>query len=88
MARRRSWLLEPWVTFTGLIPKTDYHHADMLIYVGTNPMVSHAHNTGMYNPAVWIRAVAKRGEVWTIDPVFTETAKFSTRHIEFAPAAE
>ena len=60
----------------------------MLIYVGTNPMVSHAHNTGMFNPAVFIRAVAERGEVWTIDPVLTETAKFSTRHIAAYPGKD
>ena len=74
--------------FYGLNPKTDYDHVDMLIYVGTNPMVSHAHNTGMFNPAVWIRAAAKRGEVWTIDPVRTETAKFSTRHIKAYPGKD
>ena len=38
--------------FFGLNPKTDYDNVEMLIYVGTNPMVSHAHNTGMFNPAV------------------------------------
>ncbi len=74
--------------FPGLNPKTDYNDVHMLIYVGTNPMVSHAHNTGMYNPAVWIRAAAERGEVWTIDPVFTETAKFSTRHIAAYPGKD
>ncbi|HTV96273.1 MAG TPA: molybdopterin-dependent oxidoreductase [Steroidobacteraceae bacterium] len=74
--------------FYGLNPKTDYHDVDMLIYVGTNPMVSHAHNTGMFNPAVWIRAAARRGEVWTIDPVRTETAKFSTRHIAAYPGKD
>jgi len=74
--------------FYGLNPKTDYDSVDMLIYVGTNPMVSHAHNTGMFNPAVWIRAAAKRGEVWTIDPVRTETVKFSTRHIAAYPGKD
>jgi anaerobic selenocysteine-containing dehydrogenase len=74
--------------FFGLNPKTDYDNVEMLIYVGTNPMVSHAHNTGMFNPAVWIRAAARRGEVWTIDPVFTETAKFSTRHIAAYPGKD
>jgi anaerobic selenocysteine-containing dehydrogenase len=66
-------------------PKTDYDNVEMLIYVGTNPMVSHAHNTGMFNPPYWIKEAAKRGEVWTIDPVATETAKFSTRHIAAYP---
>jgi anaerobic selenocysteine-containing dehydrogenase len=74
--------------FYGLNPKTDYNNVEMLIYVGTNPMVSHAHNTGMYNPATWIRAVAERGEVWTIDPVFTETAKWSTRHVAAHPGKD
>jgi anaerobic selenocysteine-containing dehydrogenase len=71
-----------------LNPKTDYANAAMVIYVGTNPMVSHAHNTGMYNPAVWIKSVARRGEVWTIDPVATETAKMGTRHIAAYPGKD
>lgn len=74
--------------FYGLNPKTDYDDVEMLIYVGTNPMVSHAHNTGMFNPAQHIRAAAARGEVWTIDPVFTETAKWSTRHVAAYPGKD
>ena len=74
--------------FMGLNPKTDYDNAEMVMYVGTNPMVSHAHNTGMFNPGYWIRSIAKRGEVWTIDPVLTETAKFSTRHIAAYPGKD
>jgi anaerobic selenocysteine-containing dehydrogenase len=74
--------------FPGLNPKTDYDNVDMLVYVGVNPMVSHGHNTGMFNPAVPIRAIARRGEVWTIDPLFTETAKFSTRHIAPYPGKD
>lgn len=74
--------------FPGLNPKTDDKACDMLVYVGTNPMVSHGHNTGMFNPAGPIRAMAKRGEVWTIDPLFTETAKFSTRHVQPHPGKD
>lgn len=74
--------------FPGINPKTDYDKVELLLYVGTNPMVSHAHNTGMFNPAIWIKAAAKRGEVWTIDPVYTETAKFSTRHIAAYPGKD
>ena len=74
--------------FPGLNPKADYEHVDMLLYVGNNPMVSHGHNTGMCNPAVDIRAAAARGEVWTIDPLFTETAKFSTRHLAPYPGKD
>lgn len=74
--------------FPGLNPKTDNESCEMLVYVGVNPMVSHGHNTGMYNPAGPIRDMAKRGEVWTIDPLFTETAKFSTRHIQPYPGKD
>lgn len=74
--------------FPGLNPKTDNDNCEMLIYVGVNPMVSHGHNTGMFNPAGPIRAMAKRGEVWTIDPLFTETAKFSTRHVQPYPGKD
>jgi anaerobic selenocysteine-containing dehydrogenase len=74
--------------FYGLNPKTDYDNVEMLIYVGTNPMVSHAHNTGMFNPGRWIKAAANRGEVWTIDPVRTRTAKLSTRHIAAYPGKD
>jgi len=74
--------------FPGLTPKIDFDNVDMLLFVGTNPMVSHGHNNGMFNPAVPIRAAAARGEVWTIDPLATETAKFSTRHIAPYPATD
>jgi len=71
-----------------LNPKTDYDNVELLIYVGTNPVVSHAHNTGMFDPVTWIRSVAKRGEVWTIDPVRTQTARLSTRHIAAHPGKD
>ncbi len=74
--------------FPGLNAKTDNDHVDMLLYVGVNPMVSHGHNTGMFNPAPEIRAIAERGEVWTIDPLHTETAKFSSRHIAPYPGKD
>jgi anaerobic selenocysteine-containing dehydrogenase len=70
------------------MPKTDYDGVELLIYIGTNPMVSHAHNTGMFNPATWIKPVLARGEVWTIDPVATETARMSTRHIKPHPGKD
>jgi anaerobic selenocysteine-containing dehydrogenase len=74
--------------FPGLSPKTDNDNCDMLIYIGVNPMVSHGHNTGMFNPAIPIRAMAERGEIWTVDPLFTETAKFSTRHVQPYPGKD
>lgn len=74
--------------FPGLSGKTDNENVDLLLYVGVNPMVSHGHNTGMFSPPTWIRAIADRGEVWTIDPLRTETAAFSTRHIAPLPGKD
>ena len=74
--------------FPGLNGKTDNEHVDMLVYVGVNPVVSHGHNTGMFNPARTIRNIAERGQVWTIDPLRTETAKFSTEHIAPYPGKD
>ncbi|MET1755135.1 molybdopterin-dependent oxidoreductase [Novosphingobium sp. RD2P27] len=74
--------------FPGLSGKTDNENVDLLLYVGVNPMVSHGHNTGMFSPPSWIRAVAKRGEVWTIDPLRTETAAYSTRHVAPLPGKD
>jgi anaerobic selenocysteine-containing dehydrogenase len=71
-----------------MMPRTDYDTVELLIYVGTNPMVSHAHNTGMFNPATWMKPILARGEIWTLDPLATETAKMSTRHIQPSPGKD
>ena len=61
----------------------------MVLYVGTNPMVSHAHNTGMYQPGMFLKAINKRGgEIWMIDPVKTETANFAKGHIAAYPGKD
>lgn len=69
-------------------PRTRYDDVTLLVYVGTNPMVSHAHNTGMFQPGIKIKEVAARGEVWTLDPVHTETARMSTRHVAPFPGKD
>jgi anaerobic selenocysteine-containing dehydrogenase len=70
-------------------PKTDYDSVELMIYVGTNPMVSHAHNTGMFNPGMWLKKINKRGgEIWTIDPVRTETVNYSAGHIAAYPGKD
>jgi anaerobic selenocysteine-containing dehydrogenase len=75
--------------FYGVNPKTDYDNCMMVLYVGTNPMVSHAHNTGMYQPGMFLKAINKRGgEVWVIDPVRTETANYAAGHIAAYPGRD
>ncbi len=75
--------------FYGVNPKTDYENCMMVLYVGTNPMVSHAHNTGMYQPGMWLKAINKRGgEIWVIDPVRTETCNYARGHIAAFPGKD
>lgn len=75
--------------FYGINPKTDYDNCQMVLYIGTNPMVSHAHNTGMFQPGMWLKAINRRGgEIWVIDPVRTETADYAKGHIAAYPGKD
>jgi anaerobic selenocysteine-containing dehydrogenase len=75
--------------FYGVNPKTDYDNCKMVMYVGTNPMVSHAHNTGMFQPGMWFKAINKRGgEIWVIDPVRTETVNYAKGHLAAYPGKD
>jgi anaerobic selenocysteine-containing dehydrogenase len=74
--------------FTGLMPRPDYERVNLAIYIGINPMVSHGHTVAMPNPAKTIRATAARGEVWVIDPIHTETARFASRHMAPRPGTD
>lgn len=75
--------------FYGINPKTDYENCQLVIYVGTNPMVSHAHNTGMFNPGIWLKTINRRGgEIWVIDPVRTETANYAKGHVAAYPGRD
>jgi anaerobic selenocysteine-containing dehydrogenase len=68
-----------------LVPLPDLAATKLVIFVGTNPVVSHGHTWALPDPVVAIRALRQRGEVWVIDPRTTETARLATRHL--APRA-
>jgi anaerobic selenocysteine-containing dehydrogenase len=74
--------------FPGFSPRPDYERADLVIYIGINPMISHGHTVAMPNPALTIKASAARGEVWVIDPRESETAGFATSHIAPRPGTD
>lgn len=74
--------------FPGLAPRPDYDHVDLVIYIGTNPMISHGHTVAMPNPAPTIKAAANRGEVWVIDPRESDTVRFATRHMAPRPGTD
>ena len=74
--------------FPGFSPRPDYDNTNLVIYVGINPMVSHGHTIAMPNPAQTIRATARKGEVWVIDPLHTETSAFASRHLAPKPGTD
>ncbi|PRC56883.1 molybdopterin oxidoreductase, partial [Mycobacterium sp. ITM-2017-0098] len=67
--------------FMGLSGRTDLDNADFLMLIGVNPVGSHGHAISMPNPTGTVRAIAKRGQVWVVDPRRTETARLATGHL-------
>jgi len=74
--------------FMGLSGRTDLDNAEFLLLVGVNPVVSHGHAISMPNPTGTVRDIAKRGQVWVIDPRHTETARLATGHIAPRPSTD
>ncbi len=74
--------------FMGLSCRADYDGVDFLLYVGSNPVVSHGHALAMPNATGTIREIARRGQVWVIDPRHTETARLATGHLAPRPGTD
>jgi len=74
--------------FMGLSGRTDLDNADFLMLVGVNPVVSHGHAIAMPNPTGTVREIARRGQVWVIDPRRTETARLATGHLAPRPSTD
>ena len=74
--------------FIGLSGRTDFDNADFLMLIGVNPVVSHGHAISMPNPTGTVRDIAKRGQVWVIDPRHTETARLATGHLAPRPGTD
>ena len=74
--------------FMGLSGRTDFDNTDFLMLVGVNPVVSHGHAISMPNPTGTVRDIARRGQVWVIDPRHTETARLATGHLAPRPSTD
>lgn len=72
---------------TGLVPHPD-DEGRLLVFVGSNPLVSHGQSTGFPNPIEWIRGARSRGKVVVIDPRLTETARNADRHHGVRPGTD
>ena len=74
--------------FVGMSGRPDYDNVDFMIFVGTNPVISHGHAIAVPNPTGTVRAIANRGQVWVIDPRRTETARLATGHLAPRPGTD
>jgi anaerobic selenocysteine-containing dehydrogenase len=65
----------------GQMTRPDFERCRLVVYIGTNPLVSHGHTSMLNSPSVRMREMLKQGEVWVIDPRRSETAQRATRHL-------
>jgi anaerobic selenocysteine-containing dehydrogenase len=73
---------------SALTGRPDYDNATFAMFIGSNPVVSHGHTVGLPNPRGAIRDLAKRAEVWVVDPRSTETARLATHHLAPRPGTD
>ncbi|MCG7606682.1 MULTISPECIES: molybdopterin-containing oxidoreductase family protein [Mycobacterium] len=74
--------------FVGLSGRPDYDNVDFMVFIGTNPVISHGHAIAVPNPTGTVRGIADRGQVWVIDPRRTETARLATGHLAPRPGTD
>lgn len=72
----------------GLFPAPDRERAKLFLFLGVNPVVSHGHLNAFPDPVTTIREMAKRAEVWVVDPRLTETARLATGHLAVRPGTD
>lgn len=72
----------------GLTGRPDYQNAELVVLIGSNPVVSHGHTIGMPNPRGLFRDLAARAQLWVVDPRRTETARLATRHLAPRPGTD
>jgi anaerobic selenocysteine-containing dehydrogenase len=60
-----------------------------VVFVGTNPVVSHGYGTTLPDPVTHLREhQASGGRVWVLDPRRTETAALADRHLAVEPGSD
>lgn len=74
--------------FPGLSNRPDYDTARLLLFVGINPLVSHGHNIALPRHGHTVKDVARRGQVWVVDPRRNDTASLANRHLGPEPGTD
>lgn len=90
-AINKQILIEQMTSFStsGLIPQVDFDNTDLLLIVGSNPVVSHGHLAGVPYPGKRLRDIKKRGgRVIVADPHKTQTSKLASCHIQPKPGSD
>ena len=74
---------------TGLEPRADLEHTKLVIFIGTNPVISHTRTINMHAPTAAMRDMRARGaQLWVIDPRRSETAQRADGHIAPRPGMD
>jgi anaerobic selenocysteine-containing dehydrogenase len=72
-----------------LNPVWDPGAPGLMIFAGTNPVVSHGYGTSLPDPIRYLREYRGRGgQVWVLDPRRTETAARADVHVPVRPGAD
>lgn len=74
---------------SGLEPRADLDRTPLVLFIGTNPVISHTRTINMHAPTAAMREMRARGaELWVLDPRRTETAQRSDGHIAARPGTD
>ncbi|MCB2080849.1 MAG: molybdopterin-dependent oxidoreductase [Novosphingobium sp.] len=74
---------------SGLEPRADLQRTKLVIFMGTNPVISHTRTINMHAPTAAMRDMRAHGAaLWTIDPRRSETADRSDGHIAPRPGTD
>jgi anaerobic selenocysteine-containing dehydrogenase len=68
--------------------RPDLDRAELVVVIGSNPVVSHGHSVAIPDPVSALRDHAGRAELWVIDPRRSETARLATRHLAPRPGTD
>ena len=75
--------------WSGLTPVWDHEHSQLLVLIGSNPVVSHGHSNAIPDPVRRFRELrARGGELFVIDPRRTETAALADHHFAIRPSTD
>ena len=78
------------VTGNGMLnPVWEPGNGGPVVFVGTNPVVSHGYGTTLPDPVSYLREhQASGGPIWVLDPRRTETAALADHHVPVAPGSD